>query len=66
MSEHSAIEWTEATWNPTSGCTKVFPHAIVVTRSVSPCDFRRHSPTDSPLRFDLLCSICRYGGVDRE
>jgi protein gp37 len=25
MSEHSAIEWTEATWNPTSGCTKVSP-----------------------------------------
>lgn len=23
--EHSAIEWTEATWNPTSGCTKVSP-----------------------------------------
>ena len=25
MAEHSAIEWTEATWNPTSGCTKVSP-----------------------------------------
>lgn len=24
-SDHSAIEWTEATWNPTSGCTKVSP-----------------------------------------
>jgi protein gp37 len=24
-SEHSAIEWTEATWNPTTGCTKVSP-----------------------------------------
>jgi protein gp37 len=24
-SEHSSIEWTEATWNPTSGCTKVSP-----------------------------------------
>lgn len=23
MSEHSAIEWTEATWNPTTGCHKV-------------------------------------------
>jgi protein gp37 len=22
---HSGIEWTEATWNPTSGCTKVSP-----------------------------------------
>ena len=23
--DNSAIEWTEATWNPTSGCTKVSP-----------------------------------------
>lgn len=25
MAERSAIEWTEATWNPTIGCTKVSP-----------------------------------------
>ena len=25
MSDHSAVEWTEATWNPTIGCTKVSP-----------------------------------------
>lgn len=25
LADHSAIEWTEATWNPTSGCTKVSP-----------------------------------------
>jgi protein gp37 len=25
MADHSAIEWTEATWNPTSGCTKISP-----------------------------------------
>src|SRR5918911_3229690 len=25
MADHSAIEWTEATWNPTIGCTKVSP-----------------------------------------
>ena len=23
--DHSSIEWTEATWNPTAGCTKVSP-----------------------------------------
>ena len=23
MSDHSKIEWTEATWNPTTGCTRV-------------------------------------------
>jgi protein gp37 len=25
VAEHSGIEWTEATWNPTSGCTKISP-----------------------------------------
>ena len=25
MSEKSAIEWTDATWNPTTGCTKISP-----------------------------------------
>ena len=25
MSTQSAIEWTESTWNPLTGCTKVSP-----------------------------------------
>ncbi|MDT4968447.1 MAG: hypothetical protein QOJ64_3184 [Acidobacteriota bacterium] len=25
MSTHSSIEWTEATWNPVTGCTKISP-----------------------------------------
>jgi protein gp37 len=25
MSDHSAIEWTEATWNPVRGCSRVSP-----------------------------------------
>ena len=25
MSEHSTIEWTDATWNPMRGCTKISP-----------------------------------------
>src|SRR3546814_8029912 len=23
MADHSAIEWTDATWNPVTGCTKI-------------------------------------------
>src|SRR4051812_19553342 len=25
MSDHSAIEWTDASWNPVTGCTTVSP-----------------------------------------
>lgn len=25
MAEHSTIEWTDATWNPVTGCTKISP-----------------------------------------
>ncbi len=25
MAEHSKIEWTDATWNPVRGCTKISP-----------------------------------------
>ena len=25
MGDKSAIEWTEATWNPVTGCTKISP-----------------------------------------
>jgi protein gp37 len=37
MADHSGIEWTEATWNPTVGCTKVSPgcdrcYAEIITR----------------------------------
>lgn len=32
MSDGSAIEWTDATWNPVRGCKKVSP-AASLTRS---------------------------------
>ena len=25
MSDHSTIEWTDATWNPVTGCDKISP-----------------------------------------
>lgn len=28
MSQNSSIEWTDATWNPTTGCTKVSPGCV--------------------------------------
>lgn len=28
MSQHSEIEWTDATWNPTTGCTKISPGCL--------------------------------------
>jgi protein gp37 len=61
-SEHSTIEWTEATWNPTSGCTKVSPgcdrcYAERITRrfpSTFPNGFEltlRHDSLEIPLRW---------------
>src|SRR5688572_4692878 len=28
MSDRSAIEWTDATWNPVRGCTKISPGCV--------------------------------------
>ncbi len=36
MSERSSIEWTETTWNPTTGCDKISPgceHCYALTLS---------------------------------
>ena len=30
MANHSSIEWTESTWNPLTGCTKIGPIEHVV------------------------------------
>jgi Protein of unknown function (DUF5131) len=39
MSDKSSIEWTDATWNPVRGCTKISPDVSTA--------MRRHSPSDS-------------------
>ncbi len=36
MSDKSAIEWTDATWNPVTGCSKVRPAAPTATRRPLP------------------------------
>ena len=33
MAGLSLIEWTEATWNPVTGCTKISPGASTATLS---------------------------------
>ena len=40
MSEHSEIEWTDATWNPIRGCTKISPGCDSLLRR----DLRRAVP----------------------
>ena len=36
MSDRSKIEWTDSTWNPVRGCTKVSPAVLIVTPRLSP------------------------------
>ena len=38
MSEKSTIEWTDATWNPVRGCTKVSPGCKIATPKRLPSD----------------------------
>ena len=39
MADKSAIEWTDATWNPVTGCTKI-------TRGCDNCYAERFSSSD--------------------
>ena len=41
MAGSSRIEWTESTWNPVTGCTKISPAASTATRSAWPSDSTR-------------------------
>lgn len=64
MSEKSSIEWTDATWNPTTGCSKVSPgcaHCYAETLSLRfGTSTKRWTPANAadnvrvhPDRFDL-------------
>jgi len=50
MATNSHIEWTDATWNPVTGCSKISPAANTVMRSASPCASRRWTE-ELPERF---------------
>ena len=46
MADGSAIEWTEATWNPTTGCDKVSAgcdhcYALTLSKRLKAMGFRR-------------------------
>lgn len=42
MAENTAIEWTDATWNPVTGCTKISPGAIGALPSFPPVSSACH------------------------
>ena len=44
MSDKSAIEWTDATWNPVTGCTKVSPGCAHCYAETITLRFKRGGP----------------------
>ena len=56
MDEQSPIEWTEATWNPVTGCTKISPgckhcYAERMARrlqAMGQANYRQRLPSDAP------------------
>ena len=44
MSDNSAIEWTDATWNPVTGCTKVSPGCAYCYAESITLRFKRGGP----------------------
>jgi protein gp37 len=59
MSDHTAIEWTDATWNPSTGCTKVSPgcaHCYIERTAPFRIDGRKfvHGTTGVTLHPDRL------------
>ena len=59
MSDNSAIEWTDATWNPVTGCTKVSPGCAYCYAEGITLRFKRGGPylpgkTTIKLHYDRL------------
>src|SRR5215208_918821 len=64
MADRSAIEWTEATWNPTTGCDRISPgcdncYALTLSRRLKamgqPKYQRDGDPRTSGPGFGLTC-----------
>jgi hypothetical protein len=71
MAEKSAIEWTDATWNPTTGCTKVSPAcANCYIERTPPFRVRGRKFVNGhiPIEFEIHCESCdermRFDTVD--
>lgn len=64
------IEWTEASWNPISGCTKVSEDVVTVMPNDSPTDFRRWgrriTKVDSKLLFTTTPLVFHSNGVNHK
>ena len=59
MSDNSSIEWTDATWNPVTGCTKISPGCAYCYAEVITLRFKRGGPylpgkTTIRLHYDRL------------
>ena len=63
MADNSAIEWTEATWNPVTGCDKVSPgcaHCYAETFAERWRGVRGH-----PYEQGFELRFCRHGSTSR-
>ena len=56
MAFNSSIEWTDATWNPVRGCTKISPGCAALLRG----DLRRAVPRRARPSLMSRASICGW------
>ncbi len=65
MPDKSAIEWTDATWNPVTGCTKISPGCAHCYAEAITLRFRRGGPflpgkTTIQLHYDRLDAPAKW------